>query len=92
MKYLIVGVTSDSLEQVSRFDKVFILQIPSEMVRQRLEERPGEDEFGKSETEISHVLSWQKEFEQDMITKGAIVIDAQQPIEEVAREILSNIS
>lgn len=87
----VIGVTSDILDQVSRFDKVFLLQIPSDVVRHRLQSRPGDDEFGKSETEIAHVLGWQQEFEEDMIKKGAVAVDAQQPIGRVVEEIISNL-
>ncbi|MBI5135391.1 AAA family ATPase [Candidatus Uhrbacteria bacterium] len=87
----VVGVTSDILDQLHRFDKVFLLQIPPSVVRQRLEDRPGQDEFGKSETEVGHVLSWQGEFEKEMIIKGAIVIDAQQPVEVMVQKIIANI-
>ncbi len=87
----VCGITSDILDRFNLFDKVFLLQISPETVRIRLMERPA-DEFGKGEDEIVYTLSWQKEWEEKMIAKGAVPIDGTQLPEKVVDDIVSHIN
>ncbi|MBI4262508.1 AAA family ATPase [Candidatus Uhrbacteria bacterium] len=86
----VCGITSDILDRFNLFSKVFLLQISPEMVRTRLTERP-QDEFGKGEDEIAYTLSWQKEWEEQMLVQGAVPIDATQSPESVVESILMRI-
>jgi len=87
----VVGTASDIEKKLSLFDKVFLLRVSMKKVRERLANRPGKDAFGRGEDEVGFVEEWQEEFEIGMIDRGATPIDAEQPAQEVVREILNNI-
>ncbi len=53
--------------------------------------RKGDDEFGKTPEERQYVLNFYKDFEQKLIAKGAIVINAEEPLEVIVDNIISKI-
>ncbi len=85
----VVGYASNQAEYIELFDKIFVLSVGSRTLEQRLKGRGAED-FGTHPAERARVLNWQKTFDDEMVAKGAIRIDAEQPLEKVVGEICSS--
>ena len=85
-----IGHASNQDEYLGLFDKKFILACSSETVTARIMQRTNND-FGKHPSDLKRVLSWQKELEAEMVGKGALLLDAERPLEEVVNEIESNL-
>lgn len=82
-----VGLSSNQEEYLPWFDKVVLLYSKPETVVKRLMTRIDND-YGKHPNEQQRLLNWQPEFDRQMREKGAIAIDADQPIAEVAEQVL----
>ena len=85
----VCGIVSNTADILELFDRVFLLQISPEEIRKRLAERTTEGAFGKSEDEVMDVLSWHKDFDRDMLARGAIPIFAERPLAEIITDILN---
>ena len=84
----IVGM-NDSLEnQFAEFEKVFVLQCTNEVLRARLQSRTN-NSFGKDNTMRDDVLAFHTEYETRLIKNGAIAIDANESVLEVATQVMS---
>jgi len=88
-KVFVVGYAANQDEYLNMFDKVFLLHCSPETLVARLETRTT-NEFGKHSSQMEHILEWQKGYEKDMTDKGAIGIDAEQPLSKVLDDILSH--
>ncbi len=69
------------------FDKIILFRCDEEVFFGRINNRINHD-FGKHESEQKMIRGWYKEFEQEMLDKGAIPIDTDQPIEQIVNIIL----
>jgi dephospho-CoA kinase len=69
------------------FDKIFLFRCDEEVFLKRIKERTSHD-FGKHESEQEMIRGWYKEFEQEMLNKGAMPIDTDQPVEQIVARIL----
>ncbi|MCX6712720.1 MAG: AAA family ATPase [Candidatus Vogelbacteria bacterium] len=83
------GTASNTDDLYPLFDKVFLLKTTPEVLRERMATRPDEKSFGKTEEVQNWVFGWKDQWENTMIQKGAIVIDAGQPISSITDQILS---
>lgn len=81
------GIASNTEEILPLFYKTILLEANSEVIRKRLAERTNND-FGKSPEVQDWVLGRRSYFENYMKAKGAIVIDADRSLAEVADEII----
>ena len=88
---VVVGLADNQSKLFHLFDRVFLLRCSEETFIQRMKERKSHD-FGKDELEQQMVLSYYKSFEQDMLDKGTVPLDAAQPIEGVVMEFLEKIT
>lgn len=79
------GGTRNFKEFIDVFDKVFILDVDAETLNYRLDTRENDD-WGKSKEERDLILRLHATKED--LPKGAIVIDAIQPLVKVVDEIL----
>jgi dephospho-CoA kinase len=79
----VCGVTSNTAENVDLFDKVLLLKVSQKRLRKRMIKR--------GDTDIERVFVWYKSFEQGMLDRGAVVIDAEQKPEVVAQDILNQL-
>ncbi|OGI95789.1 hypothetical protein A2917_00555 [Candidatus Nomurabacteria bacterium RIFCSPLOWO2_01_FULL_42_17] len=70
------------------FDKVFLLHCSEEIFIKRITERTSHD-FGKHNSEKEMILGWYKDFEKDILNKGAISINTDRPLADVVDEIVS---
>lgn len=85
-----VGITMNQNEYLSMFDKVFLLQCSEKTFLDRLDARTSNN-FGKHPIEKEHVLSFYRDFEKDLIDRGAIPINAEEPLDVVINNIISQI-
>ncbi len=86
----VCGVTANQDEYFNLFDKVFLLQCPPEIFLKRLDDRE-DNKFGKHSSEKEHILGLYKNFEDNLINKGAIIINSNNPIDVVVDDILNSI-
>ncbi len=88
---VVAGLSSNQEEYVPLFDKVLVLHARPETVLARLTSRTDND-YGKHPLEQQRLLNWHKSFEQEMIEKGALPLDAEQSIEAMADEVLRHMT
>lgn len=81
------GIASNTYDLLPLFDKVILLQASLEVIRKRLTERTTND-FGKTVEVQDMVLKEKDSWEKSMIEKGAIPIDANRSLAEMAGEIV----
>ncbi|MDP2631097.1 MAG: AAA family ATPase [Candidatus Uhrbacteria bacterium] len=87
---VVLGFTRNQEEYFNLFDSIFLLRCPPEVFIHRLDTRT-ENQFAKEKSEQEHILAWYKNFEARMIKAGAIPIDTDRPITEVAEVILTEL-
>ena len=86
--FFICGVVPLESKILEYFDKVFLLSIPTALIRQRIGQK-NDNEFTKNPHYINWVLSWHDDFEFRVLKYGAIPVDTTKPVGEVDDEILS---
>ncbi len=86
---IICGVASNQKQLLPLFEKVILLTLTDDLLKKRLSNRTGEDDFAKTESEQMGVLEWKDDWEQETIKAGAIPINTDQPLEEVIQEIVA---
>lgn len=86
----VCGVSANQNEYLDIFDKVFLLQCSPEELVKRINKRE-DHQFGKHQSEKDHILNYYKDFEEDLIKKGAIPINAEGSVDSVVNAIISNI-
>ena len=69
------------------FKKTFILHVDNDTLRSRILTRKNND-FGKDPEDLARQFEWNKGVKEYAQQKGAILIDATKPIQEVVREII----
>ena len=89
---VVAGIAGNQNSYLSLFDKVFVLQCKPEIFIKRVIERDTNDAFGKTPSEQEFLLNLYQNFEKDLLTKGAISINTENPIETVTEEVISIIS
>jgi broad-specificity NMP kinase len=87
----ICAITPSQIPYYSKFNKIFILTLDEQTLRQRLKTRTT-NYFGKNPEELNHVLENYEKF-RDSLAKNhnAIIIDASQPLLRVVDKILSHV-
>lgn len=81
------GNASDMDKILPFFDSVILLKIDPDIMRHRLTTRT-ENDFGRTPEIQDWIMKWKHLFENEMEEKGAIVIDAHQSLDDVAKEII----
>jgi len=85
------GIASNMDDILPLFDKVFVLQPDSEILNERLKNREGSDNIGNTQDGRDVVLGWKDWWENKMMDKGAIFINANGTPKEVTKKILSRL-
>jgi broad-specificity NMP kinase len=88
---VLVGTNETLKENMSMFEKVFILRCEPDVFIERLNNRKNND-FGKDESIQQEIMGWYKDFETRMLDAGAISIDASQSINGVADQIAKHLN
>jgi len=81
------GIASNLDELFFLFDKVFLLKVSPKILRERLSTRKSND-YGRTPEVQDWILEWKDWWENHMIEKGAIIIDANRGIKEVTADIV----
>lgn len=82
------GVASNNDEMTQLFDQTVLLKVSRETLRQRLDNREGTGDFGTTTESREWVLSWKDWFENHMLERGAVAVDANGNPAEVAQKIV----
>ncbi len=87
---VVVGVCFNQKEYLDIFDKIFFLKCSESSLRHRLNTRE-ENDFGKDPVQQEAVMEWHrdKSFEDKLVKRGAIPIDSEGTVAEVADRIIS---
>lgn len=84
----ICAITSNTVELRHLFDRVFVLRVDTEMLRQRLGERAGHA-FGRDCIEAEGVIAHNRVIADEWRARGGVVIDANQPLASVVDDIIA---
>jgi dephospho-CoA kinase len=84
----ICAITSNTVEQLHLFDRIFVLVLDRETLARRLRERTN-NTFGKDPREAEPVLAHNDMIADEWRARGGIPIDANRPLEAVVDEIVS---
>jgi dephospho-CoA kinase len=87
----VCGMAHNIRDYLDRFEKVFLLESPREVIYERLKNRDEEGAFGKSMDEIRAIFDEQQDFTDSLLQAGAIPIASNHPLAEVADEIESHL-
>jgi broad-specificity NMP kinase len=82
------GTASNTDDLLHMFDKVFLLKAGEKVTRKRLATRKSNN-FGRTDDVQEWVLTWKDWWENHMLEKGAIIIDANRNVQEIAIEIIN---
>lgn len=83
------GVASNIDEIIPLFDNIILLKISNEKLYQRLLNRKGkEEEMGSTEKTRQRIFGWKDWWENEMEKRGALVVNADGNIEDIANEII----
>lgn len=85
------GIASNMDDLLPLFDTVLMLRVEADQLSSRLSNREGTDDIGNTEASRQTVLGWKDWWEDEMQDKGAIVIDARETPDSVAKKILGYI-
>lgn len=83
------GVASNMGDLIPLFDKVILLKVGADTLHSRLSTQEGTNNIGNTEDSRQTVLGWKDWWENEMVKKGAIAIDASNKPGEVAQKILT---
>lgn len=88
---IVVGIASNQEAHFDLFNKVFLLYCNKQTFIRRLNTRDGGNNFAKDETEQEQILGWYEYFQERVKKLGAIPINTEKSVKEVAFEINRNI-
>ncbi len=81
------GTSSNIQEVMALFTKVFVLSASPENTRERLTNRTSHD-FGKTVDVQNWLLGWKSDWETYMQERGAVVINSDKSVDDVAEQVL----
>ncbi|MBU3896592.1 MAG: AAA family ATPase [Nanoarchaeota archaeon] len=81
------GIGSNTIDIIPFFDKVFLLKANRKNTCERLTKRTSND-FGRTAEVQKWIFTWKKWWEDKMIKRGAIVINANRDIKEITSNII----
>ena len=81
------GTASNLDELLYLFDKIFLLKVSPELLRKRLSTRKSYG-FGRTSEIQEWIFSWKEWWENHMLEKGAITIDANRNCQEITNDIV----
>ncbi|MFA6601526.1 MAG: AAA family ATPase [Candidatus Paceibacterota bacterium] len=86
---VMAGTAGDNQQEyLPLFDKVILLQCsPAELIH-RMQSRTNKSGYGKSKAEQDDNIEWQKEFDPQVLSYGAVPINTERGLDEVVDEII----
>jgi len=91
-KKIVCGIVSNQKELLHLFEKVILLTLDDNLLKQRLSSRKGKYDFAKTESEQLRILDWKGDWEKEMIQAGATRIDTNKPLDEIVEKIITLVS
>ena len=85
------GDSRNKEDSYKLFDKIFVLSAGKDALRERVQTR-SDNYFGKSDTEFSWIVDQNKTIADEVSQAGGVVVDANQPLNEVVEVILANLN
>jgi broad-specificity NMP kinase len=86
----LAGIAFNVIDALELFTTVFVLSIPLSALRHRVTSRTNND-YGKQEEVLDRILRDHEGSDDFWRNKGAVIIDANRPVEAVADDILQYI-
>ncbi len=86
----VLGMAGNQDEFLNMFDKILLLQCSPETFCKRIENRTDND-FGKDKKIQQQILDRYEAYAEKMLSKGAISIDTEKPIDEVVNEVIKQV-
>ena len=83
------GIASNMDDIIKFFDKVIVLRPDPEILNERLKNREGSDDIGNTQEGRDIVLGWKDWWEDQMVKKGSILVDANTSTKKVADSIIN---
>ena len=87
---VVLGLRDNQNEILDLFDKIFLFSCSEDILMKRILNRT-ENDFGKHPLEQKMIIDSYKKYEKKMLEKGAILVNADKPLEEVVEEVIKNI-
>lgn len=84
------GTSSNILDLLSLFDKVFLLVVDNETLYKRLSNREGTNDMGGNEDSRQAVLGWKEWWENEIRQHKVVEISADGTPDQIAQETLRN--
>jgi len=81
------GTARNYEEVLPLFDKVILLVASEQVTRDRLSSRVNRN-YGKTKEVQDWIMTWKEQWENEIKDKGAIIVDANKNLEEVAEEVI----
>lgn len=82
------GIASNLSNLLPLFDKIFLLKVSQKILRERLSKRTS-NHFGRTSKVQKWMFRWKIWWEFYMFVKGAVFINANHSLREIAKEIIS---
>ena len=82
------GLAANQMDITDLFDVIVLLRCPAEVFLRRIHHR-ADNRYGQDAAEQEVILATYGAMEEQMLTRGAIPVDADRPLAEVAREVLA---
>jgi broad-specificity NMP kinase len=86
----IASITANQGKFYPVFDKIFLLTTDDDLISHRLKTRRGND-FGKHPLDLKRVITRHAAFDEELIDRGAVVIDASKPISKMVDQIIGHL-
>lgn len=83
----VFGMSGNAFEMLDVFDIVYFLQVPPEILRERVQHESRENKMGKTEEQREAVVSWAKHIEEKAKKLGVLFIDGTLSAEEIFKKI-----
>jgi len=87
----IVGGAFNQSTMYDLFDKWFSLLVPSDIMKERLQNRGEGQRWADDSPELARSLSWNERSSKIDAAAGAIIIDSGRPVELIAEDILAHL-
>ncbi len=85
------GMSSNIQDLLGCFSVVFVLSASPGVTRERLTNRTSHN-YGKTKDVQDWLLSWKSDWEKYMQDRGAVIINSDQNVGEIAKEVVSMVS
>ncbi len=86
------GSASNMHDILPFFNKIILLQVDEKTTRERLTSRDNNNDFGKTIEVQDWIIGWKKTWEDKMVARGAVIVDAHGDSKDVAEKIVSLIA